>query len=741
MGRSTFPVDQYQEYDLILVDESHNFRNTTANRYDNLMLVATRGKPKKLIFMTATPVNNSLFDLHNQIKLLVRGKDDALQNAGIKSLTGYFVKAQEGKEHLYDLLEEIAVRRSRNFIKKSYPNAIIDGKPIKFPERRLHTVQYSLEKSYSGLYQEIATVIENLNLASYNVEHYRKDVYQESSDWSGIREILLKRGWEEKKVHDFLMRLGRGTALVHIMKTLYLKRLESSVESLKISIERQMKFQERFLEFLKQGKLLDSASYRRIFVWNGTDEQTEEEQSVDELIQALPTIDPKLYEQGVIEQVVQKDVNELRKINDKLQKLTASEDSKLRALKEKLLSLRGKKVVIFTYFKDTARYIYKQLRQDDEFMRILGKKTIRVIDSEVKPKERKDIIHHFSPVSNDKPELKGSSDEIDILISTDVLSEGQNLQDGDTLINYDLHWNPVRMIQRAGRIDRIGSPHDMIDIYNFFPEDALEVLLGLLQRLWEKLEYINRSVGLDTSLFGEMINPQDFNALRRIKEEDSTVVDELESLSELDVGEFLQQELLDFLKRVGEEKVKRIPLGVGSGMKRQGQRGLFVYLKGYGRHFWCYHDLNTGSIEERELEIVKLIRCSEDTPREEINFDVYEIIEKIKDHIVTRFEKISVMPPRLVAPQNHVMNFLQSYPKRREIKGLIDYFSEPLPSPLLKSLNRIWQSYKSNHNIEELIKSLNNFVEGNPRAETPTIELDKPLTKEDLMLVCYEALM
>jgi hypothetical protein len=240
VSQNDFPYAEFADCDWVLVDESHNFRNTSANRYDNLMRVLTSGKPKKLILMTATPVNNSVFDLYNQARFITRDRDDALGEAGIPSLWGYFLRADIYGGDLYDLLEEISVRRTRQYIKQNYPNATINGKPIKFPERELHTVHYNLETTYAGLYEECAKVVERLNLAPYMLEGFRR-------------------------LNPDPVAIAKQASLAALMQMLYLKRLESSLTSLRISLERQYSFQERFLQLLGQGKLLDSVNYRRIF--------------------------------------------------------------------------------------------------------------------------------------------------------------------------------------------------------------------------------------------------------------------------------------------------------------------------------------------------------------------------------------------------------------------------------------------------------------------------------------------
>jgi len=745
LGRSDFPLDEFFDCDLILVDESHNFRNSTINRYENLSRLLTIGKPKKLILITATPVNNSIFDLYNQVQLITRGRDDFFSSAGIRSLWGYFLQAETDKDHLYDLLEEITVRRSRHYIRKNYPDAVIDGKPVHFPERKLHTARYSLEETYAGLYEEIAETIENLNLASYSLDTYRQDVrLRQMAVSDTLKESLLAQGLSQRQVEDLTWRLGRQVAVVHILKTLYLKRLESSMKALRISLERQARFQEKFLQMLEQGRLLDAASNRKIFEWYGTDEVAEGEETFEDMVERLPEVDPKEYLLDEVAEAVKADIESLNSILAKLPKDEdmPKYDSKLQELKRLLTGeLRGKKIVIFSYFKDTARYLYGELN-NAEFQKVLGHNRMSITDSDVKPSERKDRITRFAPKANEALHIKGGEKEIDLLVSTDVLSEGQNLQDADTVINYDLHWNPVRMIQRAGRIDRIGSEWDEVHVYNFYPEDRLESLLNLVHRLYEKLDAIKRSVGLDASTLGETVHPKDFNAIRRIQAEDATVFDELEEATELIVGEFVKQELLDFLKRIGEERLKRIPLGVGSGMKREGQRGLFVYLRGGDRQFWSYYDIATGKITERKLDIVRLIQCSEATTRAEPEFDVYEIIDKVKDHIVNRLKQLQASPLTFKAPQNQIVNLLQTVRSQHQIEDLLGYYTRPLPGTLLRPLRKIWDQYRRDPDVEDLLERLAAFAEANPVAAVaiPTVSPPEEVQKEDLRLVCWMAL-
>ena len=752
VSQRDFPLEDYADADLVIVDESHNFRNPSTNRYDNLSRLLRTGKRKKLVLMTATPINTSVFDLYQQVRLITGDRDDYLAGLGIPSLRGYFAQAQQNRETLHDLLEAIAVRRSREFIRRNYPEAEIDGQRIRFPERRLHTVRYNLEATYEGLYAEVAQLIEGLRLAPYHLDFYRKGLLGERLGlWERLTEILRETGLGPEEAQSLAMTLGRQASLVQILKTLYLKRLESSVAALRISLDRQRRFQQRFLEQLRAGRLLDATSFRRIesivrrMAGEDTDVEWEEADEkvqtlIAEVLAELPEVDPSGYDLDAIETAVAQDIQALQEVCHKLEPLTAAEDDKLAALKSLLTGeLRGKKVVVFTYFKDTARYLYRELREDEAFLQDLGHTRLSITDSGIKPQERKNRIIRFAPKAHSHLEVRGTEREIDLLISTDVLSEGQNLQDADTVVNYDLHWNPVRMVQRAGRIDRIGSEYDVVHSYNFIPEDALESLLRLMQRLRDRLEAINRAGLLDAPVLGELPTPQDFNALRRIAQADQTIWSELESFSELDLGEFLQQELLDFLKRVGEERLKALPPGVGTGKKApDGRRGLFVHLKGGSQHFWLFYDLAAHRFLERKLEVIRLVRCSENEPAVEPNFDVYPIIGQAKRHVVGRLRQARVKIPRLKAPQNHILNWLKTRRRDEVVEELLTYFAEPLPDPYLRRLRKIWQANRDNS--PALLSALQAFVHDNPVSHPERPEVPD-LSEDDLSLVCYVALV
>ncbi|MEM4326043.1 MAG: helicase-related protein [Candidatus Pacearchaeota archaeon] len=709
-----FDTDKFKDYDLILVDESHNFRNSNTKRWKNLFQIIVEGKnTKKIVLLTATPVNNNIFDLYNQLRFITKDNDEFFKSAGINSLWGYFLKAHFDRETLYDLLEEIVVRRSRQFIKKYYPNAVIDDHHIKFPDRELHTIKYHLTEVYAGIYKYCVEAIESLTLVSYNLDEFRKEIFnQKLQEFEKIKKYFKEKGWDDKDIQKLLMQIGRSKALIEILKILLLKRLESSIEAFKISISNLLHFQKKFLETIKEGKILDRETYRNFFLSQENDE--EDRQTVE-----LKDIDPNEYEIDEIIKRTEEDIKILENILDRLN-ITPDKDVKLQKLVETLAELKNKKVVIFGYFKDTMRYIYNYISKDKVLNHLgIPKKKIDIIDSEINPEKRRETIERFSPISNGRKDLSGD-EEIQILFSTDVLSEGQNLQDADTIINYDLPWNPVKIVQRIGRLDRIGSPYDVIHVYNFFPEDELESLLRLLQRLYEKLDTINRSIGLDSSVLGETPNPKDFGYIRDIFAEKKAVFEEIEKLYELAIGEFMKDELLKYLHQEGLGKINKIPNGVGSCIKRENKKGVFAAFKDKERHYWCFYDINEDKILENRLESIKIIRCSKDEPFIEPSPDIdpYKVIKKLKNHIISRLKTSQVKPMRLTPPQNIIVNYLQLLPTPKS-KDLIEYYSTPLPKIYLQELRKLWTLSK-NLDRNMILKELEEFKNTHPLVNKET---------------------
>ena len=760
LGQQDFDAARYGDTDVILVDESHNFRNASSQRYEKLSELLSMngwrgrdGMRKKIILLTATPINNDIFDLYNQI-LLFTGNDKAyFASAGIGDLYRYFLAArretasQAAGIALFNLLEEVVIRRTRPFIRKAYPNATIKGKTVKWPERKLRTIRYNLEATYEGIYEFVVSQIENLRLAPYNLESYKKEDAQKD-----------------------LFQMGREEALVGIFKSRYLKRFESSIEAFRISVRRALEFIKTFESYVLGGKVLDSAAFARAVRFLSTEDEEDdatpksraEEMDADEeameFLGQLATLDPSQFELRRLHEALQHDVEALSEIWEEIKDISPKHDAKLSKLKDLLASeLKGKKVIIFTYYKDTARYLFGELggEKGEAFRKTVGNPRIRRMDSGASPKDRTSLVAAFAPTANNREELKGSDREIDILISTDVLSEGQNLQDCGILVNYDLHWNPTRMVQRAGRIDRIGSDYDTLWIYNMFPDVGLERLLGLVESLNRKIADINRTGFLDASVLGETVNPQNFNTLKRIREEDGTVIDEQEQFTELASNEFLLHQLQSLLASGAQKMLDELPDGIHSGLERSGYRGVFFYFtaasaKGEGRlHFWRYYDLVEKRIIDNRFVIANLIACSPDTPRVvgDIGNEIFNIQDAVMEDIVRSAmeQRAAEAAPKILDPiQTTMITLLDGYMNspevdRKEVRMIKQFLNNPLMPAHNKTLRKAYSDFQGQKDIKALLCTVQDLRE---KTGTETRDgngtISGPIKKEDLHLICYD---
>lgn len=716
-----------KEVSLVVVDESHNFRNPLSNRWENLfnLLEEIRKENQKkpyVLFLTATPINNTLWDLYWQIMLMLYSNQKAFLKQGITGIFEYFknVEKRQDPALLNDLLNEISIRRTRNFIKDNYPDAEINGSLINFPDRVLENVDYELEKTYQGMYKDISHIItEELTMAYYRILEYKK---------------VEKLSTEEE------MLKGRMIALEGIFKTILLKRLESSVEAFRKSVDNQIKFLEKLGRYLEKGKLLRKELFNKYVV--GLDEE-----SLEEIKIKLEDINLDDYDKEGLFDDIKKDEQLLKKIYKKVAPITPEKDAKLIRFKEMLYKLvKEGQIVVFTYYADTLEYISQDLKEDLKFEKF----NIESISGKVPSTKRGEIIDDFF----DK--------KTDILLSTDVLSEGMNLQTAQFVINYDLHWNPTRMIQRAGRIDRIGSPFKEIYVYNFFPEKELEDLLRLVSILQGKIRNIDSSIGLDQTILGETIHPKVFGTIRRIKEKDTTLFDELER-EVFGGGEKFYQPLRDFLKKKGIEEISKIPDGVHSGLETHKIRGIFYYYK-YSEdfHFWYLYNLNEENIIKNKTEILDFIICKEKERRIVPDFfkKVYEINKLIVEDLENTYKQLEQKEEdpstkiffrdrrsRFINSLIHDVefeldNYLLEFPEDEEVQKLWEITLEKLTEfhqtpQRLRKIRRIWRNYGQHKNWKKMVIDLHDYIEELSYFEDGEDALE-PFDINKLKLVCLD---
>ena len=699
--------------ELVVVDESHNFRNPLSNRWENFFSlvydnISMPGKKPYILFLTATPINNTLWDLYWQIMLLVSNDRSAFIKENIPDLFNFFKQAEEDPSMLNDLLNEISIRRTRNYIVENYPDAYIirdlsnggtEKQKVIFPKRVLDNVNYKLDKAYKGMYKDISdTITEKLTMAYYHILEYRK---------------------ESLKTEEERLTLGRMIAISGIFRTILLKRLESSVDSFRKSISNHIRFLEKLKDYLKSGKLLTKESYLKYML------NTYDELEDDRLTEELDNFKLEEYRSDDLFSDIDKDINLLKSILEKVNRIKPEDDSKLDVLKEKLLDLsKDGQIVLFTYYADTLNYIFNEIIKDKRF----SKFKIEAISSSgitrKSPSQRENIIRRFL------------NKDIDIILSTDVLSEGQNLQSAKFLINYDLHWNPTRMIQRAGRIDRIGSPYKEIFVYNFFPEDELEELLKLVEVLQNKIIDIDKAVGLDQTILGEEIHPKVFGIIRRIKGKDERLFNELEA-DLFGGGELFYQPLKDFLKDKGIEELEKIPFGVFSGLKKEKISGIFFYYKYESDfNFWYLYDIRTGIMFNRKTDILEFIKCRQDEARIIPSFfeQVYEVNKIVLEEVERTYKEIELgdtqdsqlkeldrssstkfIKKMIDEVELQVSEHIYEYPTDTSVEQEWDaikakLLSLPLTKKRIQALRQIWRAYKKNNDWKRMVHDIKEFL-------------------------------
>jgi hypothetical protein len=419
-------------------------------------------------------------------------------------------------------------------------------------------------------------------------------------------------------------------------------------------------------------------------------------------------------------------------------------------------------VLLFTYYQDTARYLYDQLQADAGWRAQAAEPEIGLITGATDGARRTELVRRFAPRAN-APELETAESarrlegpELDLLISTDVLSEGQNLQDADVVLNYDLHWNPVRMIQRAGRIDRLGSFHETLLILNCFPEEGLEELLGLVERLQRRIREIDQTVGLDGSVLGEVITPRSLEELRRIRAGDRTVLDELEQEMELTSTDEMKLPLVLALQQWGEERVREIPLGIHSG-KRGPVRGVFFAFCARDRHFWRFYPSDGSPAISDKRQIFRWVQSSPEekwVPPDLEALGLFDLLERATEEIVQELRRARAgrrIRPRMYRLNQRLYNSLAQPGlfDEREIDaqtwGRVRQALEEVslrPFRRDPALKQLLADFERAEDRAALLDGLDAWLVENElyREVTPPTVLEQ-ITREDLRLVCWEAVL
>ncbi len=497
---------RYNYCNAILIDESHAFKDSTRSRYEKFAeYMDNKMTDARIIMLTATPISNTVKDLKNQLNLFqpdvierIPILEEVRTKEGRTKIDGYFEGVEnidktvtpEGKERIRDLLKYVLIRRTRKKIldgckkdKNDRPYLVKGGSRQYFPERKLDNLEYDAEKTYDGKFREIELLIESLKLARYVPGNYIKDDWKDVEPYSKLRDL---------------------TSLGGIVTVSLLKRMESSIKAFDSSIDRYKKGNEWFLGQLGEGKVSVGKNFREIIkklVDNDSDNMEIENELMAEMSGMTSEYNSQAFKMDEWERDVYEDVKKFGQITKLLEGSEfTTRDDKLHKLLD-LINKKQEKLLIFTESSVTAKYVFEYVKAN-----MNNEREIEQLDSDKKKKIIEDAVIRFAPKFNGGDNIR-PEDEIDILISTDVLAEGLNLQAGRIVINYDFHWNPVRLIQRVGRIDRIGSDHEFIEVYNFLTTPLVDKSLGLRERVRKRIDAIRDILGTSSQVLEDTEPP------------------------------------------------------------------------------------------------------------------------------------------------------------------------------------------------------------------------------------------
>ncbi|HSG81682.1 MAG TPA: helicase-related protein, partial [Gemmatimonadota bacterium] len=467
LGRRKFNAASYQGAELVLIDEAHNFRNPATRRY---RVLGDTVRHSRVALLTATPINNTLLDLQYLIDLFAAPA--AFRHLGIPNYRDAFRRAIDGDGDIRPIIAACVVRRTRRFLRLHYGVIRLrdpssgEERELRFPERRPPSaVDYDLAGTYGELFAGL-------------------------EDWmDALCFPTIDPGTDDDPACD------RAACPGELLKIILLKRLESSVEAFRATVIQQLAWCHTALRAIEAGRVLTRPDYRASF--KGPADDPGSQLAFFELMLPAPSIEPARLTE--FRRALETDLAILGRIHSTLAAVGTAGDCKLQRLIALLGGpLTGRKLLIFTEFRDTARYIYNQLK-DRPFVGQVDSERARL---GLERASRAEVIERFAPRSNNRPEPP-ARERVDILIATDVLSEGLNLQDASAVVSYDLPWNPVRLMQRIGRIDRLGAVHDTVELHHFVSAQDIERLLGLMARLQGKVSAIQGALGLDHPVLGE----------------------------------------------------------------------------------------------------------------------------------------------------------------------------------------------------------------------------------------------
>ncbi|MEW5830085.1 MAG: helicase-related protein [Chloroflexota bacterium] len=799
VSRAIKELPKLRRYKLVIIDESHNLRNREGKRYRAIRDYIEHNE-SKVVLLTATPYNKSYIDLSNQLRLFLpedqklsirpeqllreMGEIEFIRQhqADIHSLAA-FEKSPHPTDW-QDLMRLYMIRRTRSFIKSNYARSDEQGRKYLlfengdksyFPERRPKTVKFKLNKKdpndqYVRLYDErVVDAISKMRLPRYGLG---QDIYVNNNDNS-----LSDR---EKRLLDDLSRAGKR--LIGFSRTNLFKRLESSGHSFLLSVERHILRNYIFLYALEnnlplpigtqdpalldvrfededkdgdRGGLFDADS-------NEVDEDAEDtEAEVESGLRSEGDFKreaKKVYEQyrtrfrkrfdwigaSVFRETLSKhlreDADTLIAILNKSGSWDASKDTKL----EELVNLvkneyPSQKVLIFTQYADTVRYLEEELRER-------GIKDVAGVTGN--SYDPTDLAWRFSPVSNEKREVVQPADEIRVLVATDVLSEGQNLQDCAVVVNYDLPWAIIRLIQRVGRVDRIGQKAATIHAHTFLPAEGVETIIRLRDRLRRRLKENAEVVGSDEAFFEDDDNEQ---VIVDLYNERSGILDGEDADTEVDLASYAYQiwknaidadpqlqKIIPSLPDVAFSTKRHQTSEVLETSEVSGTRGALVYVRtGEGNDALAWVDAQGHSVTESQYEILKTAECVPDTPALPRRTDHHDLVRKGVEKISQEEKAVGGQLGRPSGARFRTYERLKNFVDQNQgtlfvtpdlLKAIDEIYRFPLREYAKDVLNRQLRTGISHQQLAELVVTL--------RAENRLCVTDEEVERREPKIIC-----
>lgn len=733
-------------YRIVVVDEAHALRNEDTTWY-RAMERLLGGTHKQVVLLTATPINNGLWDLYNLIMLFAR-HDRGLASAGIDSIRELFLAAGANErdpesltpEVLYPIADAVSVRRDRAFIARAYPGASFpDGTPVKFPEPTLVTERYDFDSAHPGVLRTVVEAIDALTMARYRPSAY------------------LLTG-EEKAVEAQLGGLLRSGIL---------KRFESCWRACLETVESMIAAHDAFIEGWEQGHVLAGETLRAAAAEaDGTGLAAWIEEMLEGGAESTPRADYRDEYPGA----VAADRDLLVQIRDELSKLDAASDPKLAALRSLLDASPAEKVAVFATYAATVEYLDEHLPE-----LVGGRERVTVIGRDTTPDQRLGALGRFAPRTVVRDDYEPPDGEVGLLLATDVLSEGQNLQQAQAVISYDMPWNPQRVVQRNGRVIRLKSEHDEVLLTTMLPEPGdLEELLGLEARIQAKI----KAAGLygmesgviddleDVALSDEELELRNF--AERLEAGDESLLDAAEEESGAFVGEELRR-MIDRAAAEGEiARVRALPWGIGACFRQtshgrsQGLPGVFFATRTKpmadaedGFRYWR-HVPFAGEGEQHpdplalDLEILKVIDPDGGVPADTVEgFDLEAAWEIASESIIAAHNERSDLRTRQepVGPrQRWALELLRdptvALPSLDRAERAIAALSVERSSAVRRALGQVYERLDAGDiSRNDAASGVLDVVEGFGLRRVETLPPVEKITADDLGVVCWMAVL